>query len=166
MSLAYHDFDTLIGTLRVVGDDGGIERIDLPNAAACDPDPGWRERRRSLPGPLGEAKRQLREYFGGERRDFDLPLSPAGTAFQRRVWDELRRIPYGETVSYGELARRIGRPTASRAVGAANGRNPLAIVVPCHRVIGTDGTLTGYGGGLPVKETLLAHERRVTGGAR
>ena len=166
MSLAYHDFDTPIGTLRVVGDDGGgIERIDLPNAAASDPDPEWRERRRSLPGSLRETRRQLLQYFEGERRDFDLPLAPAGTAFQRRVWDELRRIPYGETVSYGELARRIGRPTASRAVGAANGRNPLAIVVPCHRVIGADGTLVGYGGGLPVKETLLAHERGASGGA-
>ena len=166
MSMAYHDFDTVIGTLRVVGDDGGLDRIDLPNAAEGDPDPGWQARRRPLPGPLDEAKRQLREYFEGERRDFELPLAPAGTPFQLRVWEELRRIPYGETISYGELARRIGRPTASRAVGAANGRNPLAIVVPCHRVIGADGTLTGYGGGLPVKETLLAHERRVASRTR
>ena len=166
MSLAYHDFDTPIGTLRVVGDGDGIARLDLPNAAAGPPDPEWRTARRTLPGPLREAKRQLREYFEGERRDFDLPLAPAGTAFQLRVWDTLRRIPYGETVSYGEIARRIGRPTASRAVGAANGRNPLAIVVPCHRVIGADGTLVGYGGGLPVKETLLAHEQGVAGGAR
>ncbi len=159
MSLVYHDFATPIGTLRIVGDESGLERIDLPNAAANAPDPAWEERRRSLPRPLREAKRQLLAYFEGRRRDFDLPLAPAGTAFQRRVWDELRRIPYGDTISYGELARRIGQPTASRAVGAANGRNPLAIVVPCHRVIGADGTLTGYGGGLPVKETLLAHER-------
>lgn len=166
MSLAYHDFDTLIGTLRVVGDDGGIERIDLPNAAAGDPAPEWRAGSGPLPEPIRAAKRQLREYFDGERRDFDLPLAPAGTPFQRRVWDELRRIPYGETISYGELARRIGKPTASRAVGAANGRNPLAIVVPCHRVIGADGTLTGYGGGLPVKESLLAHEQGVAGRAR
>ncbi len=166
MSLAYHDFDTPIGTLRIVGDDDGVERVDLPNSAASDPDPEWRARRRSLPGPLQRAKRQLLEYFDGARRDFDLPLAPAGTPFQHRVWDELRRIPYGETISYGELARRIGRPTASRAVGAANGRNPLAIVVPCHRVIGADGTLTGYGGGLPVKETLLAHERDGTAGGR
>ena len=164
MSLAYHDFDTPIGTLRVVGDEDGIKRIDLPNAAQNAPDPAWGEKRRSLPRPLREAKRQLLEYFEGGRLDFDLPLAPAGTAFQRRVWDELRRIPYGDTVSYGELARRIGRPTASRAVGAANGRNPLAIVVPCHRVIGADGTLIGYGGGLPVKETLLAHEQSVAGG--
>lgn len=166
MSLAYHDFETPIGTLRVVGDDDGLERIDLPNAAAGNPDPAWRERRRPSAGPLLEAKRQLREYFDGARRDFDLPLAPVGSEFQRRVWDELRRIPYGETVSYGELARRIGRPTASRAVGAANGRNPLAIVVPCHRVIGSDGTLIGYGGGLPVKETLLAHERNRGGAVR
>ena len=166
MSLAYHDFETPIGTLRVVGDDDGLERIDLPNAAAGNPDPAWRERRRPSAGPLLEAKRQLREYFDGDRRDFDLPLAPVGSEFQRRVWDELRRIPYGETVSYGELARRIGRPTASRAVGAANGRNPLAIVVPCHRVIGSDGTLIGYGGGLPVKETLLAHERNRGGAVR
>ena len=98
-------------------------------------------------------------------RDFDLPLAPDGTTFQLRVWEELRRISYAETISYGELARRIGKPTASRAVGAANGRNPLAIVVPCHRVIGADGTLTGYGGGLPVKKALLALERRIAGKA-
>ena len=109
---------------------------------------------------LGEARRQLTEYFAGARRAFDLPLAASGTPFQRRVWEALRRIPYGETISYGELARRIGKPTASRAVGAANGRNPIAIVVPCHRVIGADGTLIGYGGGLPVKEALLALERR------
>lgn len=160
MPRSYHDFDTPIGTLRLVGDDRRIERIDLPNAAAREPDVAWREQRRTLPTALVTAKRQLGEYFDGARRDFDLPLSPDGTAFQHQVWNELRRIPYGETVSYGELARRIGRPTASRAVGAANGRNPLAIVVPCHRVIGADGTLTGYGGGLPVKEALLALERR------
>ncbi len=166
MRSIWHGFVTPIGTLRIVGGDGGVERVDLPNAAAGAPDPDWRERRRSLPEPLGEAKRQLLEYFDGTRRGFDLPLAPAGTAFQRRVWDELRRIPYGETISYGELARRIGRPTASRAVGAANGRNPLAIVVPCHRVIGAGGALVGYGGGLPVKETLLAHEQGVAGGVR
>lgn len=166
MRSIWHGFVTPIGTLRIVGGAGGVERIDLPNAAAGAPDPGWRERRRSLPEPLERAKRQLLEYFDGARRRFDLPLAAAGTAFQRRVWDELRRIPYGETISYGELARRIGRPTASRAVGAANGRNPLAIVVPCHRVIGADGALVGYGGGLPVKETLLAHEQGVAGGGR
>jgi methylated-DNA-[protein]-cysteine S-methyltransferase len=163
MPKSYHDFETPIGTLRLVGDDRHLARVDLPNAAAQAPDPAWREERRALPAALGTAKDQILAYFNGERRDFDLPLAPDGTAFQRRVWDELRRIAYGETISYGELARRIGKPTASRAVGAANGKNPLAIVVPCHRVIGADGTLTGYGGGLPVKEALLALERRIAG---
>ena len=144
---------------------------DTSNASICrtrrlvNPMRDGESQRGGLPAALRAAKRQLAEYFDGTRRDFDLPLSADGTAFQRRVWDELRRIPYGETISYGELARRIGKPTASRAVGAANGRNPLAIVVPCHRVIGADGTLTGYGGGLPVKQALLALERRVAGTA-
>ena len=163
MPKSYHDFDTPIGALRVVGDDQRIVRVDLPNAAAHAPDPAWQEQRRALPAALRAAKRQLAEYFNGARRDFDLPLAPDGTVFQRRVWDQLRRIPFAETISYGELALRIGKPTASRAVGAANGRNPLAIVVPCHRVIGADGALTGYGGGLPIKEALLALERRVAG---
>lgn len=107
---------------------------------------------------LDAAAAQLAAYFAGERRTFDLPLAPVGTEFQRAVWQALRDIPHGETISYGELARRIGRPRAVRAVGAANGRNPLAIVVPCHRVIGSDGSLTGYGGGLPIKRQLLALE--------
>jgi methylated-DNA-[protein]-cysteine S-methyltransferase len=109
-------------------------------------------------GPLPETTRQLREYFAGARRDFDLPLRLHGTAFQRRVWDTLTEIPYGATWSYGELAKRIENPNASRAVGLANGRNPISIVVPCHRVIGADGSLTGYGGGLERKRWLLAHE--------
>lgn len=162
---SYHDFHTPIGVLRLVGDDDRLVRIDLPNTAALDPDPAWRPARGGLPPALRRAERQLREYFDGGRRGFDLPLAPAGTDFQRRVWRELGRIPYGETRSYGDLARRIGRPGAARAVGAANGRNPLAIVVPCHRVIGADGALTGYGGGLPVKQTLLALERRVADAA-
>ena len=161
MLVSYHDFETPIGILRLVGGERYLERVDLPNAAARAPAAAWQEKRRALPGALDAAKRQIAEYFDGTRREFDLPLAPGGTTFQLRVWDELRRIAYGETVSYGELARRIGQPTASRAVGAANGRNPLAIVVPCHRVIGADGTLTGYGGGLPVKQALLALERRV-----
>ncbi len=165
MPRSYHDFDTPIGILRLVGDERHLERVDLPNAATHAPAAAWRETRGGLPGALDAAKRQLAEYFDGTRCDFDLPLAPDGTTFQLRVWDELRRIDYGETISYGELARRIGRPTASRAVGAANGRNPLAIVVPCHRVIGADGTLTGYGGGLPVKQALLDLERRGSGPA-
>jgi methylated-DNA-[protein]-cysteine S-methyltransferase len=108
---------------------------------------------------LDEACAQLRAYFAGERREFDLPLAPEGTAFQRAVWTALRAIPCGETRTYGDVARQVGRPAAVRAVGAANGRNPIAIVVPCHRVIGADGSLTGYGGGLDRKRWLLAHER-------
>jgi methylated-DNA-[protein]-cysteine S-methyltransferase len=108
---------------------------------------------------LKAAERQLGEYFAGNRNTFDLPLAAVGTPFQRRVWDALRKIPYGETISYGELARRVGQPTAARAVGLANGKNPISIVVPCHRVIGSSGKLIGYGGGLGRKQTLLALER-------
>ncbi|QXT34293.1 methylated-DNA--[protein]-cysteine S-methyltransferase [Sphingomonas sanguinis] len=108
---------------------------------------------------LAQAIRQLSEYFAGERCVFDLPLDPVGTAFQKAVWTGLNAIPYGETRSYAALATAIGRPGASRAVGAANGRNPLSIVTPCHRVIGANGTLTGFAGGLAVKQWLLAHER-------
>ncbi len=113
---------------------------------------------------LAEAARQLAEYFDGQRQDFDLPLALDGTAFQRRVWDALLGIGYGETVSYGQLADQIGRPTAARAVGLANGRNPVSIIVPCHRVVGSDGSLTGYGGGLDNKQRLLELERRISAG--
>lgn len=112
---------------------------------------------------LAEAARQLTEYFDGSRTEFDLPLAMDGTAFQQRVWTALRGIPYGQTVSYGQLADRIGQPSASRAVGLANGRNPIGIIVPCHRVIGADGSLTGYGGGIERKRFLLSHEQRVSG---
>ena len=108
--------------------------------------------------PLPEVRRQLAEYFAGKRRDFALPLDPRGTAFERGVWQALVAIPYGETRSYAEVAMAIGRPTACRAVGRANGSNPIAVVIPCHRVIGSDGSLTGYGGGLHRKQWLLAHE--------
>ncbi len=110
--------------------------------------------------PLPEAVRQLNEYFTGARRHFDLPLNMHGTQFQKRVWRELTEIPFGETWSYGQLAKRLDNPSACRAVGLANGRNPIAIIVPCHRVIGADGSLTGFGGGLPRKEWLLTHEGR------
>jgi len=109
-------------------------------------------------GPLPLVVRQLQEYFAGTRRKFDLPLHMEGTGFQQRVWRALTEIPYGETWSYGQLARRIGNANASRAVGLANGRNPIAVIVPCHRVIGADGSLTGFGGGLPRKQWLLTHE--------
>ena len=108
-----------------------------------------------------EVRRQLAEYFAGERREFDLALSPEGTPFERSVWSELRKIPFGETRSYGEIAEILGRPGAARAVGRANGANPIPIVVPCHRVIGADGSLTGFGGGLDVKSRLLELEGRV-----
>ncbi len=111
--------------------------------------------------PFAETTRQLALYFDGRLTQFDLPLVMQGTLFQQDVWQELKTIPYGTTISYGELARRIGSPNASRAVGLANGRNPISIIVPCHRVIGTDGKLTGYGGGLPRKEALLALEASV-----
>jgi len=111
------------------------------------------------PRGLEPAVEQLAAYFGGELTEFDLPLAMAGTPFQQRVWQELRHIPFGETVTYGELAQRLGQPTASRAVGLANGKNPVSIVVPCHRVIGTSGSLTGYGGGLPRKRYLLDFEQ-------
>lgn len=112
------------------------------------------------PARTAELRRQLAEYFAGERRDFDLPLSPEGTPFERSVWEELRRIPFGETRSYGEIAQAIGRPGAARAVGRANGANPIPIVVPCHRVIGSNGSLTGFGGGLEAKSRLLEIEGR------
>lgn len=110
-----------------------------------------------------EVAKQVHEYFDGERRVFDLALAPEGTAFQRAVWDELLKIPFGETISYVTLAHRVGRPKASRAVGQANGANPVALIIPCHRVIGADGTLTGYGGGLPLKQAILHFERRTAG---
>ena len=108
---------------------------------------------------FGAIEDQLAAYFAGERTDFDVPLAMEGTDFQRRVWAALREIPYGETISYGELARRVGNPKASRAVGLANGRNPIGVIVPCHRVVGATGSLTGYGGGIERKRWLLDHER-------
>jgi methylated-DNA-[protein]-cysteine S-methyltransferase len=137
-----------LGTLRLDADGDELLAIHLH----ADPGP-----QRSTP-VLDAAVRQLGEYFAGERRAFDLPLAPRGTGFQQRVWQALLAIPYGETCSYSDVARAIGRPAASRAVGAANGKNPIAIVVPCHRVIGASGALTGYGGGLDTKRWLLALE--------
>ena len=163
MTATYHDLDTPIGTLRLVGGEDAIDRIELPNRTTEPPDPAWKPSNGVLPAALREAKRQLGEYFDGKRQDFDLPLGDAGTDFQQRVWAELRRIPFGKTISYGELAARIGQPKASRAVGMANGRNPLPVVVPCHRVVSHDGSLGGYGGGLPLKKALLDLEQRSAG---
>ena len=154
----YTYLDTPIGPLLIAGDQEAVRHIEFPkNGKARRPEPEWAE---SARGPVGEAVRQLREYFGGRRTEFDLPMAPEGTQFQRTVWRHLRDIPYGETISYSELARRTGNPKASRAVGAANGANPIPIVIPCHRVIGANGKLTGFGGGLPIKEKLLALESR------
>jgi len=159
--MVYRQIDSPLGPLRIAGDDAGLRRIDfVSNRPSEDPPPDWREDAQALYEPA----RQLVAYFRGELRRFELELAPRGTAFQRAVWRELLNIPYGETISYGELARRIGRIGASRAVGGANGRNPIPVVIPCHRVIGSSGSLTGYGGGLPIKRLLLELERETRGG--
>jgi len=147
-----------IGMLSVLSDGQFITGLYMENAAAAVPAVSHDHGGDPL---LDEARSQLQAYFAETLRVFDLPLLLQGTGFQQRVWNELRNIPYGQTVSYGELAGRIGQPKASRAVGLANGRNPISIIVPCHRVIGADGSLTGYGGGLPRKRWLLDHERGV-----
>ena len=120
------------------------------------PDPRWTYSEKPFQRPM----RQLKEYFSGKRKTFTITLAPQGTPFQQRVWQALQTIPYGRTLSYGQIAKAIGKPKAARAVGAANGQNPISIIVPCHRVIGSNGKLVGYGGGLSIKETLLAHEGR------
>jgi len=149
-------FETPVGWMRaVVAADGALVKLEFERGrrpAAAGP---------ADSGPCAEAIRQVGEYFDGTRSRFDLPLAPEGTRFQQAVWRALGRIPFGARVSYAEIARRIGRPSAVRAVGAANGANPIAIVIPCHRVVGSDGSLTGYGGGLPLKRWLLDHEAGV-----
>ncbi len=143
---------TPVGDLRLVGTATTLRELELPPLTGVSADD-------ATPSPaLDEAERQLREYFAGDRKTFDLPLELVGTDFQKEVWQALLTIPYGQTCSYVDLARKIGRPKASRAVGGANGRNPISIIVPCHRVIAADGTLGGYGGGLAMKARLLAHE--------
>src|SRR5438067_9746929 len=156
-----------LGPLTLIASGGALTGLYLngrPSASARAP--AWAtaagEARGADAAVLDEAARQLAEYFGGRRRAFDLPLALEGTAFQRRVWDALLGVGYGETISYGQLAGRIGRPAAARAVGLANGRNPVSIIVPCHRVVGADGSLTGYGGGLGSKRRLLELERRIS----
>ncbi len=152
----FDHFDSPIGPLLLVADGQGLTYIGLPRRGlAQEPPPDAQHK----PAKLRTAQRQFEEYFAGTRRTFDLPLHPHGTSFQLEVWGALLTIPYGETASYAQIAQRIRRPSAVRAVGAANGANPLSIIVPCHRVIGSDGDLTGYGGGLPAKRWLLAHER-------
>ena len=155
----YCYLDTPIGELLLAGEDGALSLVGFPKGSMRrDPEADWIYNEK----PLAEARRQLKEYFAGERKTFDLPLQLGGTEFQVSVLEALQKIPYGETVSYGEIAKRIGRPKAMRAVGAANGRNPIPIVVPCHRVIGSSGDLTGFGGGIDTKEALLRLEAEHT----
>ena len=158
----YASMESPVGKLLIVGDGEAVREIRFggDGRRSAGVEDGWR----CGGAVVEEAKKQLDEYFDGRRRAFDLPLAPSGTRFQLRAWRALQEIPYGATCSYGEQARAMGQPQAVRAVGAANGRNPIPIVVPCHRVIGGDGTLTGYGGGLHVKEFLLDLERRQSGG--
>lgn len=151
MPFARYVYRSPIGPLTLVADGDALTAI-LFREEPATPEPS---------SPVIQATiAQLDEYFARQRTEFTIPLSPTGTPFQKRVWQELSRIPYGQTISYGELARRTGNPRASRAVGLANGKNPLPIVVPCHRVIGANGDLTGFGGGIERKEALLALERR------
>ena len=151
----YCYIESPIGELLLAGDHDALAMIGFPQGSMRrEPESDWVQNDE----PFAEAARQLAEYFAGERHEFDLPLRLNGTEFQLLVLDELRQIPYGETTSYGDIARRIGRPKAVRAVGAANGRNPIPIVVPCHRVIGSGGALTGFGGGLDTKKALLQLE--------
>jgi len=159
MALSYKETNSPVGRLKLIASDNALvgvlweqantNRINL-NAPNLDPHHPI----------LVEAEQQLAEYFARKRTQFELPLDPSGTEFQKTVWRSLRQIPFGETRSYAEIARTIGSPRASRAVGAANGKNPLSIVVPCHRVIGANGALTGFGGGLETKAQLLALETR------
>lgn len=151
----YRTIDSPLGPLTLVGEGERLLELNLPRRGKAVPPPAGAVRDG---GELDEAARQLAEYFAGQRRSFDLALDLRGTEFQRSVWLALAEIPFGETVSYGEMAERVGHPGAARAVGAANGRNPVAIVLPCHRVIGSNGSLVGFGGGLPAKRLLLELE--------
>ncbi len=153
--MRYSILTTPIGPLLLAASSAGLAQVRLPTRGTpAPPEPGWRQD----PMALAEPERQLRAWFAGERRSFELPLDPRGTPFQRAVWDLLAEIPWGQTTTYGDLARQLGKPGSARAVGAANGANPLPIVLPCHRVIGRDGSLTGFGGGLDAKRWLLTHE--------
>ncbi len=152
----YTIIDSPVGEILLAGNAAGLSHIDLQAGPdRMEPAAGWVEDS----DIFSEAIAQLEAYFAGTLKRFELPLAAEGTPFQQEVWRALLDIPYGETISYGELAERLGKPGAARAVGLANGRNPLPIVVPCHRVIGSDGSLTGYGGGIDIKRALLAHER-------
>ncbi len=153
--IVYTTLESPIGELLLLGDCRTLHGLYMQHGRRpIAIDASWER----SPEPFVQVQAQLAEYFAGERTEFEVPLAIDGSAFERRVWQALRDIPYGETISYGELARRIGQPSAARAVGLANGRNPIAVIVPCHRVIGANGTLTGYGGGLERKRILLELE--------
>jgi methylated-DNA-[protein]-cysteine S-methyltransferase len=163
MATTFARFPSPVGELVLTASDTALKGVRFPlprNRVTPEEERDWVEDdgRGPAGGVLDRARRQLTEYFAGTRRSFDLPLAAAGSAFERSVWDLLRAIPYGATTSYGELARRLGDPHATRAVGAANGKNPIPIIVPCHRVVGARGELTGFGGGLDRKRWLLEHE--------
>lgn len=144
-----------VGRILLAGNARALTHLSFQDGRhPTEPDPGWIYAEKPFQRPI----RQLEEYFSGKRKTFTITLAPQGTPFQQRVWQALRAIPYGQTQSYGQIAKAVGKPSASRAVGAANGQNPISIIVPCHRVIGSNGKLVGYGGGLSIKETLLAHE--------
>lgn len=156
VSLFYTYTASPVGDLLLAGSNGALQWLSFSaGSKAREPQPGW------VPdcAPFEQAIDELQAYFAGKRKYFDLHLAPQGTPFQQQVWQQLLQIPYGQTISYGELAKRLGNPNASRAVGLANGSNPIAIIIPCHRVIGANGKLTGFGGGLPVKQKLLSLER-------
>ena len=158
--MTYTTMDSPIGELLLLGDDAGLRGLLMERREGGHAiDAAWRRDNEAF-GPVRE---QLDAYFAGDLRDFDLRLAPEGTPFQQSVWAALREIPFGETTSYGALAAGLGHPGAARAVGLANGRNPIAVIVPCHRVIGASGALTGFGGGLERKRTLLDHEAAVAG---
>lgn len=153
----YSTIESPLGRILVQGNGDFLTGLYMPEHKGWEgPDAAWKQ----SDAPFAEVRRQLAEYFAGERQQFDVPLRLAGTPFQQRVWQELTRIPFGKTITYAELARRVGNPSASRAVGHANGRNPISILVPCHRVVGADGKLTGYAGGVDKKRWLLDWERR------
>jgi methylated-DNA-[protein]-cysteine S-methyltransferase len=155
--MSYTIMKSPIGSLLLAGDETGLRLVHFSTGRRPMPTQAdWIEDK----APFKEVIRQLEMYFGGKLQDFDLPLILDGTEFQLLVWRNLQKIPYGETVSYGQLAKRIGSPDAARAVGLANGSNPIPIIIPCHRVIGSNGDLTGFGGGLPLKKRLLALESR------
>src|ERR1700722_19804943 len=157
MPAFYTQIESPLGPFLLAADDAGLPQILFVNGRhPAEPESSWKENRAALT----ETIRQLQAYFAGELENFDLQLAPEGTPFQLGVWRRLCDIPFGETISSGELPSKIGNPKACRAVGLANGSNPIPIVIPCHRVIGSNGKLTGYGGGLPIKEKLLALERR------